>query len=188
MPWLPRIAALSALGDLSGKDAAFHALAHDSSPAVRLAAMGELGGIDRDAKVQALYERVTTDEDPDVCAAALRIFQRMHDVTVGEQPKLWPDRPEAISWLREYVAADPFAADRRVAVDLLADFVEHSDVRVVLHRIAEHHPDESDRVRVMTRFFLSDRDDPDTRDVLLRVAATDPSPRVRAEAREHLAD
>lgn len=188
-----RYAAMRALDDTCEPDSfdPVRQAAADPDAAVRASAVRRLGvhgrSFNTDTAIEALYERVTTDEDPDVREAAWRALRGIHELTVGEQPKRWPDRPEAITWLREHVAADPFAASRHVAVDLLCDFVEDPDVRAVLHRVVEHHPDESDRVRVLSRFVISDRDDPDTREVTLRLAVTDPSSRVRAEVWRQLA-
>lgn len=162
----------------------------DADPAVRAAAARHLGlygrSFNTDAARQALYEQVTTDEDPDAREAALRAMARMQDIAIGEPLKRWPDRPEAITWLREYVAADPIAQSRRSAVDLLGDYVDDPDNCALLHRIAERHPDESGRIEAIIPFYRREDGDPDTMQVMLRLAETDPSSHVRKEAAQVL--
>ncbi|MBF6465709.1 HEAT repeat domain-containing protein [Nocardia beijingensis] len=156
----------------------------DPDAKVRAAAVDALGTyptVVTTAIAQALYERVTTDDDPNVREAALRTASRRRNSRV-----LWPNHPEAISGLREYVAADPFAESRRFAVYLLEHFTDDPEVRTLLRGIAERHPDDRERGTMMFKLSASGHDDPETKEMVRRMAVVDPSWEVRAHAVQEL--
>ncbi|WP_433728829.1 HEAT repeat domain-containing protein [Nocardia sp. CA-129566] len=150
----------------------------DPDPGVRVAAIEVLQKWrprDRAATTRALYERITIDEDPEVCAAAFRALLRNR----AGSP-VWPNHTAAITWLREYIAADPFAESRRYALFLADDVADDPDIRALMGRIAEHHPDDEMRSSLITRLTLGEHSDAGTQEVIRRLAATDSSWHVRA--------
>lgn len=150
----------------------------DPEPSVRVAAvkaLGEYPAGDRPAIAGALYERVTTDKDPDVRDAAMSAM-----VTGPDEPRMWPDGPEAIAALRDYVAADLFAYSRRAVVKfMLGDLVDDLGIRALLSRIAEHHPDWAFRIDVIRTLASKGNGHADTKATLLRLATADPQSEVR---------
>ncbi|NEW29944.1 HEAT repeat domain-containing protein [Nocardia cyriacigeorgica] len=162
--------------ECAGIDLLRDALA-DPAASVRAAAVDVLSErrCARDAATtRALYTLIATDEGPQLRRTAFRaLVAATHE---GFRP--WPDDPEAIAWLHEYVAADPCADSRRYALMLLDDFPEIAEVRALLGEIAEQHPDDSVRRTVVTRLGLAGHDD--TKAVLRRLAHTDQADEVRA--------
>ncbi|NEW41748.1 hypothetical protein GV794_21960 [Nocardia cyriacigeorgica] len=174
-----RCAALRILDPTADPEAAelVHSALVDPAPIVRAAAMDVLYEhrcAGRAVTIPALYELIVVEEEPRVRAAALRAM------VAGRRDgsRAWPDHPEAITWLREYIAVDPFDESRRFALMLIKEFVDVSDVRALLGDIAERHPDESVRRSVITRLGLGDHGD--TKAVMRRLASSDPSGYVRA--------
>lgn len=152
----------------------------DPAPIVRAAAVEVLYEhcCARDAATaRALYELITTDEGSQLRQTAFMALSACSHKGF----RTWPESPEAIAWLLDYVAADPFDGSRRDPLMLLADFIEVTEVRALLGEIAEQHPDEQVRDNVVARLWFAHHHD-DTRAVCRRLAYGDPSHQVRARA------
>jgi hypothetical protein len=151
----------------------------DPAPEVRVAALSDLHPycrFDPELVGRTLYDQVRVDDDPQARHEALAVMWRWD----GE-PGLWPDDPEAVAWLRDFVAADLAAKDRRWAISLLGGFVADPEARRVLLRVAEHHPDGETRSQVIV-LYLTGCDDAESKAMAYRLAAGDPWWLVRARS------
>jgi HEAT repeat protein len=163
--------------------AVFRDRATDPDPGVREVAISALG-IGDPENVEVLYQRATTDEDEDVRKSALR--------RLSSGDGAWPDRAEAIAWLREHAASPDHVTPKdsahhlgvpELATGLLVE-LWYGDPRVraqVLDLLTRSRDDEI-RCLVLNRLALTGARDPHTGEVVRRLVRHDPSTAVRLAA------